>query len=176
MRKLLVIFLGFFMISASYQQREDAAAGNAKLKVMFMYNFTKMVKWPDEYNDGNFIIGVYGTYAPLLVELNKMANVKTVGSQKFEIKPLSSIEPTGKYHILFVSNDKLSQFSEITAKLKGKGTLLITENAGMMKRGSIINFVVVDNKIKFELSKANAEKQKLKIGHELEALAIKGND
>lgn len=168
--------MGLFMISAAYQQREDAAASNAKCKVIFLYNFTKMIKWPDEYNDGNFVIGVYGSYAPLLTELNKMASVKTVGTQKFEIKSVTNLEAPGKYHILFVLNDKVGQFTEISSKLKGKGTLLITEKEGMMKKGSVINFVVVDSKIKFELSKINAEKQKLKIAHDLEALAIKGND
>ncbi len=176
MKKLVIILVGLFLISSAFQQKEDAAASNAKCKVIFLYNFTKMIKWPDEYNDGNFVIGVYGSYPPLITELNKMANVKTVGSQKFEIRTVTTLEAATKYHILFVLNDKIGQFSEVTAKLKGKGTLLITEKDGMMKKGSMINFVVVDNKIKFELSKANAEKQKLKIAHDLEALAVKGND
>ncbi len=167
--------MGFLILSA-FQQREDAAIMNAHVKAIFLYNFTKQIEWPSDYKSGNFVIGVYGTYVPLLNELNKMASTKTAGTQKFEIKEITSIESAAKYHILFVSTDKMAQFGEITSKLKGHGTLLVTEKEGMTKKGSAINFVVVDSKIKFQLSKTNAEKQQLKVSRDLEAFAVKEND
>jgi hypothetical protein len=172
MKKMLFICLGFFVISA-FQQREDAAAMNAHSKAIFLYNFTKLIEWPSDYKSGNFIIGVYGSYLPLVNELNKMASTKTAGTQKFEIKELVTVEAAAKYHILFVSTDKMAQFADIQAKLKGHGTLLVTEKDGMTKKGSAINFVVVDSKIKFQLSKVNAEKQQLKVSRDLEAFAVK---
>ena len=61
---------------------------------------------------------------------------------------------------------------EISSKYKGKGTLVITEKAGLAKSGSSINFVVADSKQKFEFSKNNAEKSWLKTNEELKSLAI----
>jgi hypothetical protein len=176
MKKLLIICLGVFLITTSFQQKEDAQAMNAHCKAIYLYNFTKYIEWPDEYKDGNFVIGVYGTYPPLLSELNKMASTKTAGTQKFEIKSLSSVEAASKYHILFISKENIGQFNEISTKLKGRGTLVVTELPGMTKKGSAINFVVVDSKIKFQLSKPNAEKHYLKVSRDLEALAVKEND
>jgi len=42
----------------------------------------------------------------------------------------------------------------------------------LVDKGAAINFVVRENKQKFELSKKNIENQKLKVSSSLEALAI----
>ena len=176
MKKLLVIVMSLFMISAAYQQKEDIVVINAHCKAIYLYNFTKYIEWPGDYKSGNFVIGVYGTYPTLLSELNRMASTKTAGSQKFEIRSVASVEAASKYHILFISKENLGQFTDIATRLKGKGTLLVTEKDGMTKKGSAINFVLVDNKIKFQLNKPNAEKHSLKVSRELESLAVKEND
>ncbi|MDQ3112010.1 MAG: YfiR family protein, partial [Bacteroidota bacterium] len=62
--------------------------------------------------------------------------------------------------------------ADITARLKGKATLLVTEQPGLAKKGSAINFVVVENRQKFELNQNNAEKNNLKVSSSLLALAI----
>ena len=38
------------------QKREDT---NAKIKAVFIYNFTKYIEWPKESSTGSFKIGVY---------------------------------------------------------------------------------------------------------------------
>ncbi|MFI5151400.1 MAG: YfiR family protein [Bacteroidia bacterium] len=171
MKKTALIVFAYLLLTA-FQQREDIAAMNAKYKTIYLYSFTKYIEWPPDYKDGNFVIGVCGPQGPLLAELNRMASTKTAGSQKIEIRTVSNIEGAGKCHILFLPTENIAQFADIGMKLKGHGTLLVTEKEGMIKKGSAVNFVMVDSKIKFQLSKINAEKQKLKISHELEALAV----
>jgi hypothetical protein len=60
----------------------------------------------------------------------------------------------------------------IAAKLQGKPILLVSESPGAAKKGSGINFVIVDDKMKFELNKAAVEKQGLKVSGDLAKLAI----
>jgi hypothetical protein len=175
MKKTAFIIMAYIFLTA-FQQREDAAAMNAKYKTIYLYSFTKYIEWPPDYKDGNFVIGVCGTQTSLLAELNRMASTKTAGSQKIEIRSITNIEAAGKCHILFLPTENMVQFGDVASKLKGHGTLLVTEKEGMLKKGSAVNFIVVDSKIKFQLSKLNAEKQKLKISHELEALAVSSND
>ena len=161
-----------YLLLTAFQQREDIAVMNAKYKTIYLYSFTKYIEWPPDYKEGNFVIGICGTQGPLLAELNRMASTKMAGSQKIEIRTITNVEAAGKCHILFLPTENMTQFNDIGSRLKGHGTLLVTEKEGMIKKGSAVNFVVVDSKIKFQLSKSNAEKQKLKISHELEALAV----
>lgn len=161
--------LAFSSLSFSMQQNYDP---NAKLKAVFLYNFTRYFEWPSSMKTGNFIIHVVGTGASLNQELSKMAATKQVGNQKLEIKSSSTLDLNLKPNIIFLLNDASDLLKEVTSKFKGKGALIVTEKSGLAKMGSAINFVVFENKQKFEYSKNNALKAGLKASDELKNLAI----
>lgn len=173
MKKALVIFLSFTLLTSWVVIRPDQAEeANAKIKAIYIYNFTKYIEWPDDYKQGNFVVGVYGTNAPLISELNKMATSKTVGSQKLEIKSLASAGDASSCHIVFVQPDNSGLLPDVLGKVKGKSALIVTDKAGMASKGSGINFVYVDNKQKIELNKSNIEKYKLKVASTLVEMAL----
>jgi hypothetical protein len=173
MKKLLLILLGLTFLSADVTivrvQQEDT---NAKIKAVFLYNFTKYIEWPPSYKEGNFVIGILGTNSNLIAELNKMAAQKMAGNQKIEVKILVSTAEAGKCHIVFIQPDKGTELADVVSKCKGKSALIVTEKPGLAKQGAAINFVVQENKQKFELNKANAEKFNLKVSSNLASLAI----
>jgi hypothetical protein len=168
--KYSVLFvLAFSSLSFQQQQSFDP---NAKVKAVFLYNFTKYFEWPEKMKSGNFIIQVVGVNASLSQELNKMASSKQVGNQKLEIKNSATLDASLKPHIIFLLSESSDLLKEISSKYKGKGALIVTEKSGLAKSGSAINFVVIDNKQKFEYSKNNAVKEGLKTGDGLNSLAI----
>jgi hypothetical protein len=176
MKRLIVLFGLFAFPMVMGFQTTPSGDTNARIKSVFIYNFTRYVEWPTDYQTGNFIINMYGTNAAMLAELNAMAKTKTVGTQKIEIRNTTSLDGIGKSHILYVTPDVTTPLADIIAKLKGKSTLLVTEKPGFAKQGSAINFVVVENRQKFELNKANAEKYSLKVSAQLVTLSIPVED
>jgi len=175
MKRVVTILIALFCISADWVRMpilQDPNASNAKLKASYIYNFTKYINWPDKYKEGNFVIGVLGT-STFYNDLTALLSTKTVGSQKFEIKSFTSAESvTGICHILFVPVENSSMLPDVLKKMKGKSTLIVTEKPGLAKQGSAINFVVENNKQKFELNKSNIEKYSLKVSSTLTSLAI----
>lgn len=145
---------------------------NAKIKAVFLYNFTRYFEWPSAKKTGNFVIHVVGKNEALMKELTKMAESKTVGNQKMEVINTPAFDPKAKPHMLFLLPDVSKSLPDATAKLKGKGALIIAENAGAAKGGAAINFVVIENKQKFEYSKNSAVKAGLKTSEDFKALAI----
>jgi hypothetical protein len=145
---------------------------NAKVKAVFLYNFTRYFEWPEKMKSGNFIIQIIGNNTSLNNELNKMASSKQVGNQKLEIKSSTAIDGSIQPHIIFLLNESSDLLKEISSKYKGKGALIVTEKSGLAKAGSAINFVVAENKQRFEYSKTNAVKAGLKTSDELKSLAI----
>lgn len=105
-------------------------------------------------------------------ELSKMADSKTVGSQKLEIKNISSCTTTDKYNIIYVLPDNSAQLTDVINKLKGKSTLIVTDKVGLAKQGAGINFFIDGPKTKIELNKTNIEKYKLKVASTLVEMAI----
>jgi hypothetical protein len=147
----------------------------SKFKALYIYNFPKYFEWPVDYQKGNFIIGVYGNNSQTTSELSKIVVNKSIGGQKIEIKSFTSLETITRCQILIVNSDKNDQLSKVTAKLKDKGTLVISEFEGATKSGSTINFVIKDGKQKFELSVKNAKKNNLRISKTLLSLSIQVN-
>ena len=134
-------------------------------------NFTKLIEWPASYREGNFIVGVIGD-SPLYAELVKMAKTKKVANTPLEIKRFSTVNDISKCHIIFVSENKSQEINSVVKKVKPNSTLIITTKQGLVDKGSGINFIVKNNRQKFELNKQNVERYKLKVSSNLEALAF----
>ena len=167
---LLILFLPITLfVMRAMVAPDQGEEANAKIKAIYIYNFTKYIEWPQDYKTGNFIVGVLGSNSSLLGELNKMASAKTVGTQKFEIK---NIAEATNCHIVYILNDKSTQLADVVGKVKGKSALIVTDKEGLASKGAAINFVIVENKQKIELNKSNIERYKLKVAEQLVSMAV----
>ena len=141
MKKIILFFTLFFVGTLVTQAQTDY-----RFHSIFIYNFTKYIQWPAEQQSGDFVIGVLGN-SSILIDLEKMAANKSVGTQKIVVKRFKSVaEAGGVCHILFVPSSGNYNFDDIYNKFKGKHTLLITEKSGLAQKGSGINFVLHNNK------------------------------
>jgi len=161
---LFTLFCAFFSSPQNYAQ-------NYKFHSVFIYNFTKYIQWPSSYQNGNFVIAVLGK-SEVTDNLIKMSAVKTVGTQKIEVKEINDNSLASKCHILFIPNNKSNTIDEVLAAFSSKPTLIITEKVGLAKKGSGINFVLQGGKWRFELNKTALETSNLKVSGELSKLAI----
>jgi hypothetical protein len=165
--KIFVICL-IFIFSFT---RGNSQSSIAQAQAVFIYNFTRLIEWPADTKSGNFIISVYGS-SDLVNEIKTYANSKSVGTQPIQVVKCNSIEEISKPHILFVAFGKTKEMEAIKAKIGGSGTLIITEKKGALDMGSAINFLIMEDKLKFELKVSNAAKAGLKIHSNLENMAV----
>jgi hypothetical protein len=138
---------------------------------MMVYNFTKYVQWPDHAVTGEFIIGVVGN-TDMYNTLNGWYGGKPRGSKTYIIKKFNSAAEITDCHVLYIDKSKSGEFGNANDKLKGKGTLIITDKSGLGEKGSSINFKLVDNKLKFELNQKAIEASNLKVSGALSSMAI----
>ena len=169
MKKIALILITFLFLSSGF--KVSSVDANSKMKAIFIMNFTKLIEWPKSYREGSFVVGVVGQ-SPLYIELAKMAKTKRVAHQSLEIKKFKTVNDITKCHILYVSRGKSEDISSVIKKVKSNSTLIITEKQGLVDKGSGINFIVKNNRQKFELNKKNVIKYKLKVSKSLEALAF----
>jgi hypothetical protein len=166
--KKLISLIGLFIILTSM----NSQTGIPRAQAMFIYNFSRLVEWPTSYKSGQFIIGVIGASATYN-ELKTYTANKAVGSQKIVVKKFESAAEIGQCHILFVPFNKTKQMSEITSTLGSKSTLLICEKNGAVDSGAAINFIVIGDKLKFEVSMGNATSKNIKMSSKLSEMAYK---
>ena len=159
------------MISLRFQQPSNYDT-NAKIKAVFLYNFTRYFEWSDKKKAGNFVIYVVGKSENLITELKTLASKKKVGNQEIEVKNSFVFDASVSAQIIYLLPDASKSVSEVSSKSKSNSTLVVAESPNACKTGSSINFVVVDNKLKFEYNKNNAVKSGLKTNDDFKALAI----
>jgi len=167
MRKMFYLFvLGFslFCINTTNAQSD-------KFKALFMYNFTKNIQWPSGMQQGDFVIGVLGS-SGITKELQTIAKTKKTGNQTIVVREFASVDAVANVHILYLPTNKSSDMKNILSKVNGKSVLLITDKNGLALQGSCINYVMDGDKILFEISKNNIEKQGLKVSTALINLGI----
>jgi hypothetical protein len=162
------LILTFFLISGIYCFGQT---GIPKAQSMFIYNFSRLIEWPAEDKQGDFIIGVLGS-SDIFSELETFCNGKKVGTQGIIVKRFKDATELAKCHILFISYGKTSGLADILTKVGSNSTLLVGEKKGCVEGGAAICFVITEDKLKFELKTANASKAGLKVNSKLEEMAI----
>jgi hypothetical protein len=161
--KLLCITgLLFMSLSSSQAQHET----DYKIQANIIYRFTKYIDWPINKKTGDFIIGIVGD-SPLYDELKSLSANKTVGNQKIVVIKMSPSASSYNCHILFISEDESGSLKKIAILTAGAAILIISESDGLARKGSCINFITVDERLKLEINKSNVEQRNLGIASEL---------
>jgi hypothetical protein len=149
-----------------------AIAQEAKYQSVFMYNFSKYIKWPDAYTSDSFVIGVMGS-GELYQHLRQMAEVKKeTNGLPIQVVQYATISEISRCHILYISEEFCGQIDQIKMAIANMPVLTVTSTPGMAKKGSIINFVGKGDKIKFELNMDRATERGLMVAGSLASLAI----
>ncbi|NPA36464.1 MAG: YfiR family protein [Chlorobi bacterium] len=168
MRKLiLLLVLVAVMPSISNAQGEIP-----KYKSIFTLSFIRYIGWPEETKQGDFVIGVVKN-KEVAEWLRNLSKGKKFGFQNVVIKEFRSPEDVTDCQVLYVSSAvNLPKYAQtLVEKVGGKNTLIISERNGATKYGSMINFVIKDNKLKFEIQKRNAAQFGLQISSKLGGMA-----
>ncbi len=161
---LLGLLLALIAFQPTWAQKE-------KYHSIFIYNFSKYVKWPDSSNSGSFVIGVLGKSA-IQKDLKAMAASKKVNGMPIEIKFFNSSSEIKDCHILYVAQSESNKMDEINAITQEQSILVVTDKPGLAEKGADINFIEVDGKIKFELNQHHVEARGMKVAGSLASLAI----
>jgi len=161
----LVAILVLLFISSAKAQPGISYALHANI----IYRFTKYIEWPYDNKKGDFIIGVVGD-TELYDELEHFVENKTAGGKKIVIRKMSSSADSYYCQILFISEDKSRYLKKIAEITKGTPTLIVSESDGLASKGSCINFVIVNERLKLEINKNNILQHNLNIANELLSL------
>jgi hypothetical protein len=166
MKKILTTVIALFIASVAYMQTTIP-----KAQTLFIYNFSRLIEWPVNYRTGPFVIGILGA-SDVAAELEAYTKGKKVGTQDISIIRYRTPQEISTCHILFIPFSKTKQVPEILSILNGKSTLIITEKNGALEEGAAINFVILQDKMKFELKPENAVKFGIKFSSKLQEMSM----
>lgn len=152
---------------------QELQATEYRVKAAFIYKFGDYVEWPAEaFHSPNspLVIGVIGADA-IADELARVSAGRTVGGRPVAVRKLRHGEPLSGLHMIFIGRTSRAQLSTALAASKGQPALTIAEAEDGLRLGSMVNFVIVSDKVRFDVALPPAEASRLKISSRLLAVA-----
>ena len=145
-----------------------------QVKAAFLYNFAKFVEWPDTAfasPQAPLVIGIFGS-DPFQGDLNRIVAGKNINGHPVVARLVSAVTDLKNCHIVFVNAAQEKKAAEISAALAGLKVLTVTEDAThFTASGYVINFVMQDERIGFQINNAVAAHAGLRISSKLLSVA-----
>jgi len=153
---------------------QETPPSEYQVKAAFLFNFAKFVEWPPESFAGEtapLAIGILGDN-PFGSALEETVQNKTINSHSLVIRQFHSVAEVTNCQVLFISAPEKKRFTEIFASLHGHSILTVSETDGFTEAGGMINFVLENKKIRFQINDETAKAVRLKISSKLLSLAV----
>jgi len=145
-----------------------------QIKAAFLYNFVKFIDWPaPAFADAASPI-VIGISCPGSVDTQLGAIVKDrkVNGREVVVRNIVRAEDAATLQVLFICSANQARFTQLKAAIGGTAVVTVGESDGFLAAGGMINFVVVDDRIRFEINADVADRAGIKISAQLQKLAL----
>ncbi len=168
--RLIYIVILIYPFYHLHTQVSDGVKSETVMAV-YIYNFTKFLSWPT-YDSESFHISILGKNK-IIEPLNKIAEKEKVNGKRIIINEIKDLNNLKNGSILFISTDDDNMLPSILKKAAEKKILTISSSKGFAGKGVCINFIFVDDKIKFEINQKAIEEAGIIPNTRLLSLALK---
>ena len=135
-------------------------------------HFVALVTWPGT-SDRPLQIGVLGG-SGFGTELDIAMGRTTVGGRKVQVHYLSAttfLKETTDYDVLFIDRGEDNYLPAILSKIQAKPTLTLGYGEDLARKGVMVNFLLKDNRIRFEVNASRVKDAGLVISSHLLSIA-----
>lgn len=174
-RRIRIALVAMMMLAAApiAAEAQDATAVPADaLRAAFVYNFIKLVSWPEgRFSKAADPVRVC-TLAddPVQSSLARELNGKRVGARPVQVQA-AAIGATRACHVIFLGAAMESRYEELMSRVSGPGVLLIDEGQAFTWPSGMIRLFSDDARMRFELNLAAVEQAGFKVDPRLIRLA-----
>jgi YfiR/HmsC-like len=143
------------------------------VKAAYLYRFAGYIDWPaDALADTPFTIAVVG--APGVAgELQRLLPAHPINKGIAQVRQISRVQDVGSAQILYVARGHADFLRSLKSGGARRSILLVTDEEGGLDSGSVLNFLTIDRRVRFEISVTAAERSQLKISSDLLSVAVR---
>ena len=170
----LVALCGITIASLSSAQEPARSATERSIQAAYLFKVPAYVEWPAERfdrPDSALTIGVLGA-DDLAEELELVSADRTVNNRPVRVRRLSADDELAGLHVLFFTGVSRSRADLIAAGAATQSILTVTDAEGEPE-DSVIDFVTVNGRVRFEVRLASAARNGLRLQSGLLAVAAR---
>jgi hypothetical protein len=148
--------MAFFNLSAQPISRDIRSA--------FVYRLANLASW-NNLTGSHFVIGILGD-----------GNVsippdKAIGGKPVKIIDLRSAAEAINCNLVFIGDDQEKQVAGLLGTVKGRNVLTFSASEGFADKGSMINLIVADGKVQFEVNQTAIQTSGVQLNSQVFAVA-----
>jgi hypothetical protein len=173
LRALKFNYLFAFLLGCASLSAQNPPIREYQIKAVFLFNFSQFVEWPISSfpsPQSALVIGIlgednFGSY------LDEIVNEEQVNGHPLTIQRYHHINDIKTCHILFINRTEAKNMEQTIANLKGRNILTVSDAPDFIKKGGMIRFFTVNNKIQLQINSEASKSADLVISSKLLRLA-----
>jgi hypothetical protein len=172
-RSWLLLFGAGLLVLLGNELAYSQAISEDQVKAAYLYNFAKFVEWPQEtFPDATTPIHLCVLYDPSIgSELSQIVKDKHVSGRSIVVVPIQTGEQGSACQILFINSAQNAQIEHVLKVLQGASVLTVGESTGFVEQGGIVNFVIQNDQVHFQVNHRVATQNGLRMSARLLSVA-----
>ena len=144
-----------------------------QVEATYLYNFSQFVQWPADSTKAanSFNICVLGQ-DPFGPVLNAILGDETIAGKSVVARQIPTLPEALHCQVLFISSSESGRLKEILTTLRGASVLTVSDLPQFTQRGGMVQFVLVQDRVRFEVNLAATQSARLTLSSELLKVAI----
>lgn len=162
------LMAGLLMLVVAATAHARDSVPEFELKAAFLYNFALFTDWPEKPKP-DLVLCLYGKdrFGAALDSIEG----KPVKNASIRIRRPDSLAQLRGCHMLFIADSEQHRLREILEAVNGAPVLTVMDSRGAARDGVMINLVLVEQRIMFEINTAAVQAAGLGISSKLLRLA-----
>lgn len=148
-----------------------AQAQEHEVKAAFLFKFPAFVEWPAKPAPAvPFVISVVG--APeVAAALRALAQGRSIDGRAIQVREPGDANGVQGAHMVFVGRSATARLPLVARSLAGAPVLVVAESPGALDEGAMLNFVLSEGRVRFDVALDTAEAARLRINARLLSVA-----
>lgn len=147
----------------------QGGASAEQVKAVFLYNFAQFVEWPaDAFAEpaSPLVIGILGD-DPFGPFLDATVRGERVRGRPLQVRRFRSGDDIRDCHILYISRGESERLADILSRLGGRPILTVGEGPAFVRRGGVISFALLRNRVRVHINPRTAQAARLVLSSKL---------
>jgi hypothetical protein len=171
----LVLACALALVSAISPARaaDSDSALEQRVKAAFIFQFIPYIEWPPRAHrdaESPIVVAVAGP-EPAIAEIEEVIGKRAAHGRPVIVRRWRDSDAQGGVHVVFVTRAEAARLPAIARAAQTAGALVVSEQDAALEQGGMINFRLVDGKVRFDIALAPAERAGLRISARLLTVA-----
>ena len=143
-----------------------------RVKAAFLYHFSTYVNWPESVDaNDTFSIAVLGG-RQVAAELEQFLPGHTIQGRPMRVRRLHSLADLAGDEVLYIGRDENRRLRAYLDEIAERPLLVVTDTPDGLRDGAMINFRIVEDRVRFEISLRAAQGAGLEMSSRLLSAAM----